>query len=54
MTQGHRVATWNEQDNAAAPPPTDARAAGEAERLVLMPYAAPKLRITVFPAIAKA
>ena len=54
VTQGYRVANWNEQDNAAAPPPSDAQPAGAIERLLLMPYAAPKLRITVFPMIGKA
>lgn len=53
VTEGHRVGDWPEQDNAAAPPPSKIQAKGPAERLVLMPYAAPKLRITVFPLAKK-
>jgi hypothetical protein len=53
VTQGHRVANWPEQDNAAAPPPAVAQVQGPPERLVLMPYAAPKLRITSFPVARK-
>lgn len=51
VTQGHKVTGWNEQDNAAAQPPTTATAQGPVEKLVLMPYAAPKLRITSFPVV---
>lgn len=53
VTQGRRVTNWPEQDNAAAPPPSDAQVQGPPERLVLMPYAAPKLRITTFPTAKK-
>jgi hypothetical protein len=49
VTQGYRVINWSERDNAAAPPPAEAQVDGAGERLVLMPYAAPKLRITAFP-----
>jgi len=49
VTQGHRVADWPEKDNAAAPPVAEVPAAGPRERIVLIPYAAPKLRITSFP-----
>ncbi|MBB4098957.1 beta-L-arabinofuranosidase domain-containing protein [Sphingomonas kyeonggiensis] len=55
VTQGYRLtaADWDEQDNAAAPPPATAVVKGEPEKLVLMPYAAPKLRITSFPVAKK-
>lgn len=49
VTQGHRVADWPEKDNAAAPPVAKVPATGPRERIVLIPYAAPKLRITSFP-----
>lgn len=53
VTQGQRVANWPEQDNATAPPPSDVQVTGARERIVLMPYAAPKLRITSFPLATK-
>ncbi|MFS2111051.1 beta-L-arabinofuranosidase domain-containing protein [Sphingomonas sp. Sphisp140] len=56
VTQGYRLtaADWDERDNAAAPPPETAMVKGAPEKLVLMPYAAPKLRITSFPVAKKA
>lgn len=53
VTEGRRVTNWAEQDNAAAPPPATAETSGARERIVLMPYAAPKLRITSFPLAKK-
>jgi uncharacterized protein len=40
---------WAIADGAASPPPATAKPAGAARTLVLMPYGAPKLRITAFP-----
>lgn len=53
VTEGYRLPDWREEDNAAALPPAAAEVHGPAERLVLMPYAAPKLRITAFPVARK-
>ncbi len=43
---------WTIADGAAAPPPTAAQPSGAGRKLVLMPYGAPKLRISAFPSSA--
>jgi uncharacterized protein len=54
VTEGVPLDGWAEHDGAADPPPSSPKPAGTPERLVLMPYAAPKLRITAFPVVAPA
>lgn len=48
VAQGRPVADWSVTDGAADPVPAAPEAVGPPERLVLMPYAAPKLRLTSF------
>ncbi len=51
VLEGQAVAEWPVVDGAAAPVPASPRkaAASSPATLVLMPYAAPKLRVTAFP-----
>jgi hypothetical protein len=49
VTQGRPVKDWSMTDGSADPVPSRPTVQGPAQRLVLMPYAAPKLRITAFP-----
>ncbi|WP_277979108.1 beta-L-arabinofuranosidase domain-containing protein [Sphingomonas phyllosphaerae] len=44
------VSGWDIVDGAAAPPPATVEPSGDARTIVLIPYGAPKLRITAFPA----
>ncbi|MBD8899009.1 beta-L-arabinofuranosidase domain-containing protein [Rhodanobacter sp. DHG33] len=52
--QGRAVASWKAEEGAADPVPRrpQADAADTPEMLTLLPYAAPKLRITAFPLLA--
>lgn len=52
-TQIVPIASWEEQDGAALPPPANARPSGKAKPIALMPYGAPKLRLTAFPALGQ-
>jgi len=49
VTRGQRVVNWSQQGADAAPPPADPQLDSASTTLVLLPYAAPKLRITAFP-----
>ncbi|WP_232495421.1 beta-L-arabinofuranosidase domain-containing protein [Novosphingobium kaempferiae] len=49
-----QVSQWDEMDGSALPPPVGAKAAGAARTLALLPYGAPKLRLTAFPALTEA
>jgi hypothetical protein len=50
--KGRRMPGWLSQDNVADPvPPSPATSAEPEETVVLIPYAAAKLRITAFPAL---
>ena len=43
------IAGWPLVDGAASPPPAAAKPSGAGRKIVLLPYGAPKLRITAFP-----
>lgn len=50
-TKGRRVADWPEETGGAAPPPKPPTPLGPAEPLILIPYAAAKLRMTMMPLV---
>ncbi|MBW6527000.1 glycoside hydrolase family 127 protein [Sphingomonas sp. RHCKR7] len=51
-TTAYPVSGWAIVDGAAAPPPESPTVSGAARPVTLMPYAAPKLRVTAFPTMA--
>jgi hypothetical protein len=49
VTQAQPVANWGMTDGAADPVPRTPEVSGAPRRVLLMPYAAPKLRVTALP-----
>jgi hypothetical protein len=48
VVEGQSVSDWGQQDGAATDVPKAGKLTGTREKLVLMPYGAPKLRLTSF------